>query len=49
MKGATVWMTSNGGTSWTNITAGLPDSLYFTGVTTDDTDANTAWVTCAGF
>ncbi|HET7818475.1 MAG TPA: T9SS type A sorting domain-containing protein [Bacteroidia bacterium] len=49
MKNAKVFITSNGGTSWTNITAGLPDSLYFTSVTVADNDVNTAWVTCSGF
>lgn len=49
MKNAKAWMTSNGGSTWKDITAGLPDTLYFTSVTVDDTDVNTAWVTCGGF
>jgi photosystem II stability/assembly factor-like uncharacterized protein len=49
MAGAKAWMTSNGGTNWKDITAGLPDTLYFTSVAVDDVDPNTAWVTCGGF
>ena len=49
MKSAKAWMTSDGGTSWKDVTAGLPDTLYFTSVTVDDNDVNTAWVTCGGF
>jgi len=49
MKNAKVWMTSNGGTSWKDITSGLPDTLYFTSITADDDDVNTVWVTCGGF
>lgn len=44
-----LYKTINGGGSWTNITAGLPDSLYFTSVEISETDALTAYVTMAGF
>lgn len=44
-----VWMTTNDGNSWSNITAGLPDSLYLTGIAVDDDNPQLAWVTCSGF
>lgn len=44
-----VFRTINGGTSWTNVTAGLPDSLYYTGVEISETNANEVWVCMAGF
>lgn len=44
-----MYKTTNGGTTWTNVTAGLPDSLYFTSVEISESDANTVYVTCAGF
>lgn len=44
-----LYKTTNGGGTWTNVTAGLPDSLYFTSVEISETDANTVYVTCAGF
>jgi len=44
-----VHMTDNGGTTWTDITAGLPDTLYPTALSIDDTDPMTAWVTYGGF
>lgn len=46
---STMYTTTNGGSSWTNITAGLPDTLYFTSVDVSQTDANTAYVTLSGF
>lgn len=46
---AEVWKTSNGGTTWQNITAGLPDSIYMTYITVHDSDPNTAWISCSGF
>ncbi|KAA9331163.1 T9SS type A sorting domain-containing protein [Adhaeribacter soli] len=45
----TVYRTSNGGNTWTDITAGLPDSVYYTSMEADETDANTAYITIAGF
>lgn len=44
-----VFKTTNGGTSWTNVTAGLPDSLYYTGVEINETNANEVYVCMAGF
>jgi hypothetical protein len=44
-----LYKTTNGGGSWTNITAGLPDSLFFTSVEISETDPLTAYVTMAGF
>jgi photosystem II stability/assembly factor-like uncharacterized protein len=44
-----VFKTTNGGTSWTNVTAGLPDSLYYTGVEISSTNANEVWICMAGF
>jgi hypothetical protein len=44
-----VFKTINGGTSWTNVTAGLPDSLYYTGIEISQTNANEVWICMAGF
>ena len=44
-----MWRTTNGGQSWKNVTAGLPDSLFFTYVTADEQDPNLAWVAVGGF
>ncbi|MCX6310997.1 MAG: T9SS type A sorting domain-containing protein [Bacteroidetes bacterium] len=44
-----LYKTTNGGGLWTNITAGLPDSLYFTSVEISETDPLTAYVAMAGF
>lgn len=44
-----MFKTTNGGTSWTNVTAGLPDSLYYTGIEINETNANTVYVCMAGF
>jgi hypothetical protein len=44
-----LWMTPNGGTSWRNVSAGLPDSLYLTYIAPHAIDPNTAWVTCGSF
>jgi hypothetical protein len=44
-----MFKTINGGTSWTNVTAGLPDSLYYTGVEINSTNANEVYVCMAGF
>jgi photosystem II stability/assembly factor-like uncharacterized protein len=43
------YTSSNGGATWQNITAGLPDSLYFTSIEAHPINSNIAWVTCAGF
>ncbi len=44
-----VYKTINGGNNWTNITAGLPDSLYYTSVEISEHDPKLAWVSMAGF
>lgn len=44
-----LYRTTNGGGSWNNITAGLPDSLYYTSIEIAEADANTIYVTMAGF
>ncbi len=44
-----MYITSDGGSSWADITAGLPDTLYFTSTDVSQTDANTAFVTLSGF
>lgn len=44
-----VFKTTNGGTSWTNITAGVPDSLYYTGIEVNETNSNIAYLCLAGF
>ena len=44
-----VYNTFDGGTTWNNVTAGLPDTLYYTSVDISPLDKNTAVVTLAGF
>jgi photosystem II stability/assembly factor-like uncharacterized protein len=44
-----VYRTTNGGSSWTDITSNLPDSLFYTSIEVSETDANTAYITMAGF
>jgi photosystem II stability/assembly factor-like uncharacterized protein/ribosomal protein L24E len=46
---AHLFRTTNGGGIWTDITSGLPDSLYYTSVEIAENDANTIFVTMAGF
>ena len=46
---STIYTTQNGGSSWTDITAGLPDSLYFTSVDIDQYNASIAYVALSGF
>ena len=43
------WRTKNNGTTWDNVTAGLPDSLYITYIAVDDADEKVVWATCSGF
>jgi len=42
------WRTHDGA-HFENVTAGLPDSLYFTYIAVDDDDPMSVWVTCGGF
>ena len=44
-----VFKTTNGGTSFTNVTNNLPDSLYYTSIEVNETNPNIAYVTMAGF
>lgn len=46
---ASFWVTTNDGSSWTDRTAGLPDSLYYTHIAVDSDDPATAWVSVGGF
>ncbi|MBK9478975.1 MAG: T9SS type A sorting domain-containing protein [Bacteroidetes bacterium] len=46
---ASMYTTTDGGANWTDVTAGLPDSLYYTSVEINDTNAATAYVSMAGF
>ncbi len=43
-----LYTTSNGGSSWNDVTSGLPDSLYYTSVDINQSDANTAYISMAG-
>ena len=44
-----VFRSTNGGTSFTNITSNLPDTLYYTGIEVSPASANEAIVCMAGF
>jgi len=44
-----LYVSTNGGNSWINRTTGLPDSLYYTSVEVNRQNANTIYVTMAGF
>lgn len=44
-----VFRSTNGGTSFTNITNNLPDTLYYTGIEVSETSASEAVVCMAGF
>ncbi|HHG85129.1 MAG TPA: T9SS type A sorting domain-containing protein [Bacteroidetes bacterium] len=44
-----LWVTTNGGNSWMDRSAGLPDSLYLTYIAVDGDAPQTAWVTASGF
>jgi hypothetical protein len=46
---AQIFYTENNGVKWKDITAGLPDSLYFTSVKMDDRNPDIIWVTTGGF
>ena len=41
--------TTNGGTSFTNVTNNLPDSLYYTGIEINASNSNIVYVSMAGF
>ncbi len=44
-----LFYTSNFGQTWSNVTAGLPDSLYCTAVTIDNRDPLLVWAVFGGF
>ncbi|MEM7370664.1 MAG: T9SS type A sorting domain-containing protein [Bacteroidota bacterium] len=44
-----MWRTNNAGGNWTEITAGLPDSLYFSYIAVDPDDPQHLWVSSSGF
>jgi hypothetical protein len=44
-----MYVSNDAGTSWTEITTGLPDTLYFTSVDVDQLNANKAYVSLSGF
>ncbi|MGZ4098862.1 MAG: T9SS type A sorting domain-containing protein [Bacteroidia bacterium] len=44
-----VFKSTNSGTSFTNITSNLPDTLYYTGIEASETNANDVTVCMAGF
>lgn len=46
--GASIYKTSNGGTSWGNISSGLPN-LTITQIAIDNQNANNLWVTLSGY
>lgn len=48
-ESAKLYRSFNGGSSWTNITSGTPDSLYITSIDVSQTDKNIVYVTYAGF
>jgi len=43
-----VYKTTNSGASWSDVTTGLPDSLYYTSVAIHEQSADVAWVSMAG-
>lgn len=44
-----IFRSGDGGSSWTEITVGLPDTIYYTSMDISQTDANTMYVSLAGF
>lgn len=44
-----VYTTSDGGANWNDVTAGLPDSLYYTSMEINQSDAQIAYISMAGF
>ena len=43
-----MYRTTDGGSTWKDITSNLPDSLYYTSLDVSQTDANTAYLALAG-
>ncbi|MFL5762958.1 MAG: T9SS type A sorting domain-containing protein [Bacteroidia bacterium] len=44
-----MYYSNDAGTSWTEVTAGLPDTLYFTSIDVDQLSASKAYVSLSGF
>jgi photosystem II stability/assembly factor-like uncharacterized protein len=44
-----LWATQDGGTRWTNIIDGIPDSLYITSLAVNGSDSLDLWITYGGF
>ncbi len=44
-----VFMTNNGGNTWWDVTAGLPDSLYYTSIEINHSNSSIAYISMAGF
>lgn len=44
-----MWVSTNSGSSWSNVTSGLPDSLFFTSLDAVGTSGQIAYVTVGGF
>jgi photosystem II stability/assembly factor-like uncharacterized protein len=43
-----LFTTTNGGSSWNDVTTGIPDSLYYTSVDVNQSHSNTAYIAMAG-
>ncbi len=44
-----MWVTKNGGSTWLNITSGIPSELFITAIETDKLDENHVFITLGGF
>ena len=44
-----LWRTTDGGESWTNITEGLPEDLYFNYISISENDPQKVWLAVGGF
>lgn len=44
-----IYVSTNGGSTWSNSSAGLPDSLYATYISVDNETPTTAWIVFSGF
>ncbi len=45
---SSAYRTTDGGSTWTDVTSNLPDTLYYTSIEVSQKDANTAYLTLAG-
>jgi len=46
---ASLYTTSNGGVVWNDVTAGIPDSLYYTSLDVNAVNSSIAYISMAGF